>query len=132
MAETSHNNARVRLPETRYGLTHKGAHGPTEYYLNLSFYPDGRPGEVFIHIAKEGSDVAGAWDTWAMTLSLLLQHGASWAMLKQKYLETRFGADDPSHLFFDGTRGSSPSILHSFVRDLDDMISAWQRVRAAA
>ncbi|NTU43568.1 MAG: TGS domain-containing protein, partial [Nitrospirales bacterium] len=41
------------LPDTRHSLTHKFNVGGHEGYINVGLYPDGRPGELFIIMAKE-------------------------------------------------------------------------------
>src|SRR5205823_2469058 len=48
---------RERLPHTRRSLTHKFDVQGHEGYINVGFYPDGRPGELFITMAKEGSTI---------------------------------------------------------------------------
>ena len=54
---------RERLPDTRQSLTHKFDIQGHEGYLTVGFFPDGRPGEVFITMAKEGSTIGGLMDT---------------------------------------------------------------------
>ncbi len=44
---------RERLPDTRQSITHKFNISGHEGYLNVGLYPDGRPGELFITMAKE-------------------------------------------------------------------------------
>jgi ribonucleoside-diphosphate reductase alpha chain len=46
-----------------------------ELHMTVAFYPDGRPGEVFLHGAKVGSTVRGLLDTVAVLISHALQHG---------------------------------------------------------
>ena len=53
---------RERLPHTRRSLTHKFDIQGHEGYINVGFYPDGRPGELFITMAKEGSTIGGLMD----------------------------------------------------------------------
>ena len=50
---------RERLPDTRQSITHKFNVGGHEGYINVGLYPDGRPGELFITMAKEGSTIGG-------------------------------------------------------------------------
>lgn len=64
---------RQRLPDTRQSITHKFAVDQYEGYITVGFYEDGRPGEVFIKIAKHGSTIAGLLDTIAVLTSLALQ-----------------------------------------------------------
>src|SRR5690606_1011971 len=53
---------RERLPDTRRSITHKFDVSGHEGYLTVGLYDDGRPGEVFITMAKEGSTVGGLMD----------------------------------------------------------------------
>ena len=47
---------RERLPNRRQAETLDLWHGGQRYHFTVGEYPDGRPGEVFIHGAKPGSD----------------------------------------------------------------------------
>ena len=66
---------RERLPDRRQSETADVWHGGQRYHLTVGEYPDGRPGEVFIHGAKPGSDVDLLCDDLAVLLSRLLQFG---------------------------------------------------------
>ena len=48
-------NRRMVLNQTRASLTHKFSIAQHEGYLTIGLFDDGRPGEIFIKIAKEGS-----------------------------------------------------------------------------
>ena len=54
---------RERLPDTRQSVTHKFTIAGHEGYLCVGLYPDGRPGEIFITMAKEGSTIGGIMDS---------------------------------------------------------------------
>ena len=54
---------RERLPDTRASVTHKFSVCGTEGYLIVGLFEDGRPGELFIKVAKEGSTLGGLLDT---------------------------------------------------------------------
>ena len=43
--------------------------------VEVGFYPDGRPGEVFIQVGKAGTMVRDMFDGFAIVLSIALQHG---------------------------------------------------------
>ena len=47
------------LPQTRRSLTHKFAINGHEGYLTVGLFEDGRPGEIFIKMSKEGSTLSG-------------------------------------------------------------------------
>ena len=68
---------RERLPHTRRSLTHKFDIQGHEGYVNVGFYPDGRPGELFITMAKEGSTIGGLMDVLGTSISIGLQYGGA-------------------------------------------------------
>ena len=81
---------RHRLPATRPSLTHKFSVGGHEGYLTVGQYEDGRPGELFVTMAKEGSTVGGMMDTFATAISLCLQYGVPLDALVKKFTHQRF------------------------------------------
>jgi ribonucleoside-diphosphate reductase alpha chain len=81
---------RDRLPDTRRSLTHKFSIGGHEGYIIVGFYEDGRPGELFINMAKEGSTIGGLMDTIGVLTSLALQYGVPLDALVRKFEHARF------------------------------------------
>ena len=81
---------RERLPDTRRSLTHKFSIGGHEGYIIVGFYEDGRPGELFINMAKEGSTIGGLMDTIGVLTSLALQYGVPLDALVRKFEHARF------------------------------------------
>ncbi len=81
---------RERLPDTRQSLTHKFDVSGHEGYLTVGLYDDGRPGEVFITMAKEGSTVGGLMDCFGTAISMSLQYGVPLEVLVNKFSHTRF------------------------------------------
>lgn len=81
---------RERLSDTRHSITHKFEVAQHEGYITVGFYDDGRPGEVFIKIAKHGSTISGLLDTIAVLTSLALQYGVPIEVLARKFEFTRF------------------------------------------
>jgi len=77
-------------------------------------YDDGRPGEVFIKMAKEGSTLSGVMDGLALTISLGLQYGVPLKVFVDKLLNTRF---EPSGIT------ANPNIR--FVSSVLDYIARW-------
>lgn len=69
--------SRRALPTTRESITHKFSIARHEGYLTIGIYPDGRPGELFIKMAKEGSTISGMCQAFCRAFSLALQHGLS-------------------------------------------------------
>ncbi len=81
---------RERLTDTRQSITHKFNISGHEGYLNVGLYPDGRPGELFITMAKEGSTVGGLMDSFGTAISMSLQYGVPLEVLVNKFSHTRF------------------------------------------
>ncbi len=81
---------RERLPDTRNSVTHKFSISGHEGYINVGLYPDGRPGEVFITMAKEGSTIGGLMDSFGTAISISLQYGVPLEVLVNKFSHTRF------------------------------------------
>lgn len=81
---------RERLPDERKSITHKFTVGDQEGYITAGLYEDGRPGEIFVKIAKEGSTVSGLMDAVALLTSVTLQYGVPIEDLARKLKNTRF------------------------------------------
>ncbi len=89
-AKVVYKPRRERLPDTRQSITHKFNIAGHEGYLNVGLYPDGRPGELFITMAKEGSTVGGLMDAFGTAISMSLQYGVPVEVLVNKFSHTRF------------------------------------------
>ncbi len=81
---------RERLPHTRRSVTHKFDIQGHEGYINVGFYPDGRPGELFITMAKEGSTIGGLMDVLGTAISIGLQYGVPLEVFINKFAHSRF------------------------------------------
>jgi len=81
---------RERLPDTRQSVTHKFSVSGHEGYITVGLYPDGRPGELFITMAKEGSTTGGLMDCFGTAVSMSLQYGVPLEVLVSKFSHTRF------------------------------------------
>jgi ribonucleoside-diphosphate reductase alpha chain len=88
--EEERGPVRRRLPDERKSITHKFNVGGHEGYINVGMYDDGRPGEIFITMAKEGSVISGLMDTIATLVSIALQYGVPMRVLVEKFSHTRF------------------------------------------
>lgn len=87
--------ARYRLASERDSLTHKFTIGEDKGYLTIGLYADGQPGEIFVRMDKQGSQVSGFIDSWAIAVSMLLQVGVPLADVISKFKGVNF---DPSGL----------------------------------
>jgi ribonucleoside-diphosphate reductase alpha chain len=105
---------REKMPVERASITHKFSVGGHEGYVTVGMYEDGRPGEVFIKMSKEGSTLSGVMDGLALTLSMGLQYGVPLKVLVDKLVNTRF---EPSGIT------SNPNIR--FVSSVLDYLARW-------
>jgi ribonucleoside-diphosphate reductase alpha chain len=82
---------RKRLPDERRSITHKFVIGGVhEGYFTVGLYEDGKPGEIFITMAKQGSTISGLMDTIATMTSIMLQYGVPIEVLVNKFSHMRF------------------------------------------
>ncbi|MHC4941753.1 MAG: vitamin B12-dependent ribonucleotide reductase [Planctomycetota bacterium] len=81
---------RKRLPDTRASMTHKFSINGHEGYLTVGLYKDGKPGEVFLTMAKEGSTIGGLMDVLGTVISMCLQYGVPLEVLVDKFSHARF------------------------------------------
>jgi ribonucleoside-diphosphate reductase alpha chain len=84
------------LPDERRSITHKFRVGDQEGYITVGLYDDGRPGEIFVKINKEGSTVSGLGDAVAKLASIALQYGVPLDELAPKMRNTRFEPYGPT------------------------------------
>jgi ribonucleoside-diphosphate reductase alpha chain len=87
---------RQRLPDTRQSITHKFNVNGHEGYINVGLYENGRPGELFITMAKEGSTIGGLMDCFGTAISMSLQYGVPLEVLVSKFSHTRFEPMGPT------------------------------------
>jgi hypothetical protein len=83
--------ARRPLPARRTGTTQKAVIGGHKLFLSTGEYEDGRLGEIFIALHKEGPAFRGLMDAFAIAVSLGLQHGVPLADFVEAFTFTRFG-----------------------------------------
>ncbi|NNN19033.1 MAG: vitamin B12-dependent ribonucleotide reductase [Acidimicrobiaceae bacterium] len=90
---------RERLPRRRKSYTFAFRVADCEGYVTVGEYEDGRPGEVFMKVSKQGSTLAGIMDAFSISVSLGLQHGVPLSTYVKKYTNMRFEpagiTDDP-------------------------------------
>jgi len=89
-AEADWEPRRQRLPNERQAITHKFSVAGHEGYITVGIYEDGRPGELFITMSKEGSTISGVMDSFATAISLALQYGVPLKVLCNKFSHMRF------------------------------------------
>ena len=92
---------RERLPRKRKSRTFSFRVADCEGYVTVGEYEDGRPGEVFIKVSKQGSTLAGIMDAFSIAVSMGLQHGVPLATFVRKFANMKFepaGITDDSEL----------------------------------
>lgn len=66
---------RKRLPDRRVAQTACLDYCGSRFMVTIGFYPDGRPGEVFTHGERSGSDLDALLADACVVVSHLIQHG---------------------------------------------------------
>ena len=90
---------RQKLPRMRNSKTFSFRVADCHGYATVGEFEDGRPGEVFLKVAKQGSTLAGIMDAFAISVSLGLQYGVPLEAFVEKFTNMRFEpagmTDDP-------------------------------------
>src|SRR5438105_2074048 len=81
---------RRKLPDERKAITHKFDIQGHEGYITVGLFEDGKPGEIFLVMAKEGSTISGFADAFAQAISYALQYGVPLQALVDKFSHVRF------------------------------------------
>ncbi len=81
---------RRKLPKKRTSKTFSFRVADCHGYVTVGEFEDGRPGEVFLMVAKQGSTLAGIMDGFAIALSLGLQFGVPLRTFVEKFTNVRF------------------------------------------
>jgi len=84
------------LPTTRDSVTHKFTIAGHEGYLTVGLFEDGRPGEIFMKMSKEGSTLSGMIQGFCRAFSLALQYGLSVRDAVDRFRGMRFDPAGPT------------------------------------
>jgi ribonucleoside-diphosphate reductase alpha chain len=106
---------RERMPRRRESATFSFRVADCEGYVTVGEYEDGRPGEVFIKVSKQGSTLAGIMDAFSISISLGLQHGVPLATYVRKYVNMKF---EPSGMTDDADLRIATSLVDYIFRRL--------------
>ena len=123
-AEGPPRAVRHRLQLERASITHKFNIAGHEGYITVGVYPSGQPGEIFITMAKEGSTVSGLMDSFALAISMALQHGVPLKLLCEKFKHTRF---EPSGWTGNENIGYATSVMDYIFRWLEQKFITGQQ-----
>ena len=88
--ERSGPQGRSKLPQRRKGYTQKAVIGGHKLYLRTGEYEDGRLGEVFIDMHKEGAAFRSLMNNFAIAISIGLQYGVPLEEFVEAFTFTRF------------------------------------------
>ena len=86
---------RRRLPNRRKGYTQKAKVGGHKVYLRTGEYEDGRLGEIFIDMHKEGAAFRSLMNSFAIAISIGLQYGVPLEEFVDAFAFTRFEPAGP-------------------------------------
>ena len=86
---------RERMPDRRKGYTQKAVVGGHKVYLRTGEYDDGRLGEIFIDMHKEGAALRSLLNNFAIAVSLGLQYGVPLDEYVDAFTFTRFEPQGP-------------------------------------
>ena len=90
---------RERLPRSRPSRTFEFRVADCKGFVTVGEYDDGRPGEIFVRVSKQGSTLAGIMDAFAVSLSHGLQYGVPLSSFVRAFVGMRFEpagmTDDP-------------------------------------
>jgi len=90
IVERVHDKERERLPHRRKGYTQKAVVGGHKVYLRTGEYEDGRIGEIFIDMHKDGAAFRSLMDGFAIAISMGLQYGVPLEEFVEAFTFTRF------------------------------------------
>jgi ribonucleoside-diphosphate reductase alpha chain len=95
----SHEPVRRKLPRTRVSRTFEFRVADCKGFVTVGEYEDGRPGEIFVRVSKQGSTLAGIMDAFAISISHGLQYGVPLRAFVEAFVGMRFEpagmTDDP-------------------------------------
>ena len=84
------NHDRSKMPYRRKGYIQKANIGDHKIYLHTGEYDDGKVGEIFIDMNKEGELVKALMNNVAIAISLGLQYGVPLDEFVDAFIETKF------------------------------------------
>ena len=106
---------RQKLPRSRRGRTFEFRVADCKGFATIGEYEDGRPGEVFLTVSKQGSTLAGIMDSFAKSVSYGLQYGVPLRAFVEAFINTRF---EPAGMTDDSDIRMASSIIDYLFRRL--------------
>ncbi|HUP74724.1 MAG TPA: vitamin B12-dependent ribonucleotide reductase [Acidimicrobiales bacterium] len=109
---------RERMPRNRRSRTFEFRVADCKGFVTVGEYDDGRPGELFIRVSKQGSTLAGIMDAFAISVSHGLQYGVPLRAFVEAFVGMRF---EPAGMTDDPDLRISTSIVDYLFRKLSLM-----------
>jgi ribonucleoside-diphosphate reductase alpha chain len=106
---------REKLPRNRTSHTFEFRVADCKGFVTVGEFDDGRPGEIFLRISKQGSTLAGIMDAFAISVSYGLQYGVPLRVYVETLTNTRF---EPAGMTDDPDLRIASSILDYIFRRL--------------
>ncbi|MGH9210026.1 MAG: vitamin B12-dependent ribonucleotide reductase [Acidimicrobiales bacterium] len=104
-----------KLPRNRVSRTFEFRVADCKGFVTVGEYADGRPGEVFLKVSKQGSTLAGLMDAFSVSVSYGLQYGVPLRKFVEAFTNTRF---EPAGITDDADLRIATSILDYIFRRL--------------
>lgn len=96
LQQMPHISIKKPLPLRRKGITWKAKIGGQSIFIRTGEYEDGRIGELFIDMYKEGASFRSLLNCFAIAISVGLQHGVPLEEFVNKFVYTRFDPSGPT------------------------------------
>jgi ribonucleoside-diphosphate reductase alpha chain len=106
---------REKLPRNRASRTFEFRVADCKGFVTVGEYTDGRPGEIFLKVSKQGSTLAGIMDAFSISVSYGLQYGVPLRNFVEAFTNTRF---EPAGITDDAELRIATSILDYIFRRL--------------
>jgi ribonucleoside-diphosphate reductase alpha chain len=106
---------REKLPRNRTSKTFEFRVADCKGFVTIGEYANGRPGEIFLKVSKQGSTLAGIMDAFSISVSYGLQYGVPLRNFVEAFTNTRF---EPAGITDDPDLRIATSILDYIFRRL--------------
>ena len=106
---------RQKLAKTRRARTFEFRVADCKGFVTVGEYEDGRPGEIFISVSKQGSTLAGIMDAFAISISHGLQYGVPLRSFVDTFTGMRF---EPAGMTDDADIRFATSLMDYLFRKL--------------
>ena len=114
-----HRPLRQKLPRSRRGRTFEFRVADCKGFATIGEYDDGRPGEIFLTVSKQGSTLSGIMDAFAKSISYGLQYGVPLRAFVEAFTNMRF---EPAGMTDDPDIRFATSIMDYLFRRLADRV----------